>query len=225
MTQDTIYMEAEPREAIGTADCRRLRKDGWLPAVVYKDGKPGRNLKLSMHEFSVMLHHHASESLMMDLKVGSDKPLRVYLRDVQHHPVNGDLLHVDFLEVSMDRALRVPVGLELVGDPAGVVNEGGILEQILYELEMECLPGDIVEQFEVDVSHLNMGDNLSVKDLPVDRETYTIFAEEETTIASVVAPRTAEEEEAEAAEEEAAEGEAEEAGEGEEAGEESAGEG
>jgi large subunit ribosomal protein L25 len=93
---------------------------------------------------------------------------KVLLQEVQHHPVTGRILHADFQEISMTEKLRVEIPVRLSGEPAGVTQQGGVLEHILRAIEVECLPGDIVEQFDVDVSALQIGDRLSVSDIKVD---------------------------------------------------------
>ena len=130
---------------------------------------------------------------MMGLQIDGGKYRQVLLKEVQHHPVNASILHVDFHAVAMDEKLVVNIPIELVGDPKGVL-EGGVLDHTMREVEVECLPGDIVEQIEVDVSGLDINDSLSVNDIEIDKSKYSILTDGELAIAAVVPPRKLEEE-------------------------------
>jgi large subunit ribosomal protein L25 len=194
---EEIIVKAEPRSEQGSSAARRIRLEGRLPAVVYGEGKEAQSIVLNEHDFTQLLHHHASENLIITLKIGKDADVKVLLKDVQHHPVSGNVMHADFHEISMTNKLQLAIPIELVGDPAGVKQQGGVLEHILRELEVECLPTDIVEQFHVDVSELNIGDSISVEDLDIDTTKFTVLTSSEIAVASVAAPRVEEEEEEE----------------------------
>jgi large subunit ribosomal protein L25 len=180
----------------GSANVRRMRRAGMVPGVIYGDGGEAREVSLPQHEFQQMLHHHAGEQMMVSIELdGKDES--VLLKDVQHAPMSGDVLHVDFQEVSLTKKLKVQITLELVGEPEGVKTEGGILDHTLYSVEVECLPGDILEKIEVDVSSLKMGDVLTVKDIDLDASKYEIQDDEDLAIATILAPRVAVDEEEE----------------------------
>ena len=201
---------AEVREETGSAAMRRLRAAGTLPGVLITTEKETQNLQLNMHDFDLMLHHHASEHVVLDLVVGKDKARKVLMKEVQHHPVTGATLHVDFIEISMTEKMTVPISVNLIGEPVGVKQEGGILEYLLRQVEVECLPTDLIEGIDVDVSEMNIGDTLLVSDLVVDSK-LTVVTAGDIAVASISAPRVSEEaEEAAEGEEgaEAAEGEA-----------------
>lgn len=213
---EEIRVAAESREDTGSGEARRLRRAGWLPGVISTEKGENRLIKMNLHDFGVMLHHHTSENLMVDVDVDGKAAGKVLLKEVQHHPVTGDVLHVDFVEVSMTRKMRVEMPIALIGEPTGVTQDGGILEQMLRAVEVECLPGDLIERFEVDVSHLGIGDALLVGDLKVDAA-FNVLMADDVAVAAVVAPRVEAEPVAEE-EAEGAEGEEGAAEEGEEAG-------
>jgi large subunit ribosomal protein L25 len=199
---ETTVIKAELRDVKGSAASRRLRRAGIIPAVVcIKDGD-SISIQLNQHDFNMMLRHHQGDSLIADLEIGEKKSLKVLLSEVQRDSVTGQTEHADFLEVAMNQMMNVKVPLELIGEPAGL-QQGGVLEHGLRELEIAVLPGDMVESIEADISGLNIGDSLLVSDIPLS-ETLTILTDAELTVASVNLPRAEEEEEE--AEEGAAEG-------------------
>ena len=192
-------LTAKTRAEKGSASAGRLRRTGWFPAVVYGEGRPGLDVQLNEHDFVVMLRTHRSENMIVDLTVeGSAKPLKVMLKAMQHHPLTGRVIHVDFYEVSMTRKIQIDVPVKLVGVPTGVANEGGILEHVLRTLTVQCLPGDLIEELELDVSALSVGKTLRVRDMKIDAAKYRIMDDPDQVIAAVAAPRTEEEEKAEA---------------------------
>ena len=188
---------AKTRAEKGSASAGRLRRTGWFPAVVYGEGRPGLDIQLNEHDFVVMLRTHRSENMIVDLTVeGRDKPVKVMLKAMQHHPLTGRIIHVDFYEVSMTRKIEIEVPVKLVGVPAGVANEGGILEHVLRTLDVLCLPGDMVEEFELDVADLHIGKTLRVRDVKVDAAKFKVLSDPDQVVAAVAAPRTEEEEKA-----------------------------
>ena len=199
MAEETV-VKAESRAASGSGAARRLRRAGWLPGVINNPSGDSRPVRMNMHDFEQMLHHHAGEAMMVDVVVDDGQPKKVLLRELQHHPVTGSPVHVEFAEVSLTEKLTVSTVLELVGEPKGVV-AGGVLDHILRDLEVECLPGDMVESIVVDVSDLEIGDTLMVGDLKVDPK-LTVVSPADLAVAAVVIPRVVEE-----AEEEVVEGE------------------
>lgn len=185
-------LTAEPREDAGTEVSRKMRRSGWLPAVVNNEKGKSDLIRLKRHDFEIFLGKHTSENLLVDLSVGSGgSPRRVLLREVQHDPVSGHVLHADFVEISMTKKMRVYIPIVLAGVPAGV-QMGGILQQILHRVEVECLPGDLVEIIEVDVSGLGLGDSIQVKDLVVS-SAIKVLGDKTLAVASIVIPREEEE--------------------------------
>ena len=190
-------LTAKTRAEKGSASAGRLRRTGWFPAVVYGEGRPGLDVQLNEHDFVVMLRTHRSENMIVDLTVeGRDKPVKVMLKAMQHHPLTGRIIHVDFYEVSMTRKIEIEVPVKLVGVPTGVANEGGILEHVLRTLDVTCLPGDMVEEFELDVTDLHIGKTLRVRDVKVDEAKFKVLSDPDQVVAAVAAPRTEEEEKA-----------------------------
>lgn len=187
-----VKVVAQPREVKGAA-ARRLRRSGVVPAVVYGSGKEARTIQLSAHDFDQALKGHMSEHMVMDLEIGGDKPLKVLLKEVQHHPVSHKIIHADFNEISMTKKLRVEIPVQLVGEPVGVLQQGGILEAIMRSIEVECLPSDIVEFFSLDVSALNIGDSLLAANIQIDKSKYTILTSPDQAIVKVSAPKAEEE--------------------------------
>ncbi len=197
---EEMVIKATKREAQGSGAARRLRSAGQIPAVVYGDGAP-QNIQLDAHSFGLTIRDHG-HSFVADLDIeGEKKTRKVLLKALQHDPRRGDIEHADFIAISMDKVLQVGVRVELSGEPAGVAL-GGILEQLVSEIEVECLPAALVESIVVDVSGLEIGDHLDVSDVPLP-EGLTALTEADVAVASVAAPRV----EAEPTEVEGEEGE------------------
>ena len=145
----------------------------------------------------MMRRAHRSENMILELTVeGTEKPYKVMLKAIQHHPITGRIIHVDFYEISMTRKIHIEVPIKLVGDPVGVVQEGGILEHVLRSLQVTCLPGDLVEEIELDVSELRVGKTLRVHDVVVDEQKLKVMGDPEQVVVAIAAPRSEEEEEA-----------------------------
>ena len=187
-----INVSATKRETSGTSAARRLRRTGVLPAVLCDLEGTSTPIQLDEHTFEQMLGKHAGESLLINLTVDGQPPRKVLLREVQHDPVRDAVQHADFVEVSLTRKLHITVPIELVGDPVGVEQQGGILEQLLREVTIECLPSDIIEELKLDVTGLNLGESLHVGDLPV-ADTATILDESDIAVATVAATRAEDE--------------------------------
>lgn len=197
MENDTL-VKAQSREGTGTSNARRLRAAGWLPAVLNDVDGNAHVIQIDHHAFEMLLHHHSGESLLLKVQVDEDQPRTTILKEVQHEPISGDAVHADFKEIRMTEKLHVNIPIELTGDPSGV-EEGGILDHGLRELEVECLPGDIVDSIPVDVSALKIGDSILVEDLTLDPK-LTVLTAPSLAVASVLVPRLEEEEEEEAKE-------------------------
>lgn len=185
------------REGKGSANARRLRREGRVPGVIYSNGAEARSVSLPQHEFEQILHHHTSEHVMIQVQIEGGKEESVLLKEVQHDALSGGVVHVDLQRVAMDKKLQVEVPVELTGEAEGVKNQGGVLDHLLHELEILCFPADIPESISVDVSAMKLGDILTVKDIPVDASKITILMDEDTGVASVLLPKVVEEPEAE----------------------------
>ena len=195
--KEDIKLAARLRDEKGSSAVSRLRREGFVPGVVYGTEAP-LNVSFSAATFASLQRHHTSENVMLSLDIEGDRSRKVLIREVQHHPLTSGPLHVDFYELSMTKKVGVAVPLELTGTPVGVTRDGGVLEHLLREIEVECLPDDIVELFELDVSGLEIGDRLTVADIPLDATRYEMVTSTTIAVAAVAAPRV-EEEPAEAA--------------------------
>jgi large subunit ribosomal protein L25 len=158
-------LEAKPRTPGTKNEARRVRRDGKVPAVVYGAGKPTVPVSVDPRQVSRILHSETGYNTVFDLAVDGERT-KAMIVDWQYEPIKGALLHIDLKRIAMDQKLRVNVPIELVGEPAGVKQQGGILEQIIREVEVECLPGDIPNAIELNVADLVFGMVLRVSDLP-----------------------------------------------------------
>lgn len=184
-----IKLTAEVRREVGSRAGRRLRRAGKFPGVVYGVGKTPVNVVVDEKAFRHAVHGHTSEHMMIDLEIPGVETKKVLLQEVQQHPITGQILHADFHEISMTEKLRLEIPVRLVGTPVGVSQQGGVLEHLLRVIEVECLPTDIVEAFDVDVSGLKIGDGLTAGDVKLDPAKYTLITDPQIAIAAVSAPR------------------------------------
>ncbi len=194
-------IKAELREKGTKGELKRLRQQGKVPAVFYSSRDKNLLLALDAKEFR---HLVFSRTNIFDLDVGKGRKKPCIIREIQIDPVTDEILHVDLLGIKASEKVTMKVPVELVGESIGVKDFGGILEHHLREMEISCLPKDIPERIEIDISNLNVGESISVADLTLEH--IEILAEPEQTIVSVAHPKRAEEEEV--AEEVVEEGEA-----------------
>jgi large subunit ribosomal protein L25 len=164
-TADTSTLEAQPRTPGTKNDARRVRRDGKIPAVVYGAGKSAVPVAVDPRQVSRILHSETGHNSVFDLALDGEKT-KAMIVDWQYEPIKGSLLHIDLKRIAMDQKLRVNVPIELIGEPAGVKQQGGLLEQIVREIEVECLPADIPNVIELSVAELVFGVVLRVADLP-----------------------------------------------------------
>lgn len=195
-----IVLNAEKREEIGKKPSKSLRREGRIPSVYYVHGEDSVHVSVDENDFRSILQ---SEASIIDLKIDG-KVSKSVIRDIQWDPIYGDPLHVDFMGINLKEKLQVTLPIYVIGTPLGVSQDGGVLQQIVREIEIECLPLDIPEHLEIDVSHLEIGDNIRIEDLPVDKEKVEVLNEPDQTVA-VVRPPVLEAELEEEAEEEPAE--------------------
>ena len=189
----TITLKALKREGTGKGVARKLRQEGRVPAVLYGRELGTMHLSLDTHEAENLFHSISTENTIVDLKVeGVGELFQTLVREIQSHPFKSSLIHVDFLRIQAGVAVDVEVPLRLIGDPVGVKNSGGVLEQVLNELPVKCIPSKIPELIEVDVSELDINDSLHVYDLELD-EDITITVDEGRTICAVAIPKVVEE--------------------------------
>ncbi|UCD95461.1 MAG: 50S ribosomal protein L25 [Candidatus Zixiibacteriota bacterium] len=219
---EEIRLSAEKREATGKGASRKIRVTGSIPGVLYgPDTKPVQ-ISLDTKELAALLRRPGSSGKLINLNLGAEKRTRkVVIRELQRDPVTGDYEHVDLYQVSMKKKLNMTARVHLMGTPEGV-KLGGIMQHVIREIDIACLPSNIPDRIELDVSHLVIGDSIHVSDLTVDN--VDILTNPKRTIVTVVPPTVikveepevaAEEAEVEAEEVEAAEGEAKPEAEGE----------
>ena len=159
-------LEANPRTAGNKNQARRVRVSGKIPAVVYGAGKDSLPVAVDPRQVLRILNSESGHNTIFDLSLNGGERTKAMIVDWQYEPIKGKLLHIDVKRIAMDKALRVNIPILLKGEAAGVKQEGGILEQMLREVEIECLPGDIPSHIDVDVSDLTFGKVLRVADLP-----------------------------------------------------------
>ncbi len=184
---DPIKIKAEARTEQGTGAVRRLRRAGMIPGSVMKMKKGGTELiKLPEHDFMMAMRGRTGKQILVTLDMnGAEVP--ALLRELQNDVLKGTPIHVDFSEVSLTQKVRITVPLYLVGEPKGVKIGGGVLEQVLRSVDIDCLPTDIPERFDVDVSALDIDQTMFVRDLKLDAK-YTVVTRGEFALAVVKAP-------------------------------------
>lgn len=186
ISQESV--EATPRTGVANKnDNRRLRRAGRIPAVVYGAGLNPISLTVEPKQITKILHSKAGHNTIFDLKVGADTA-KVMIVDWQYEPIKGHVMHIDLKRIAMDKMMRVSVPIALMGVPEGVRTQGGILDLVQREVEIECLPGDIPTQIEVDVTHLIFGEVLRVSDLPHGGK-LKFITDENQTVAHITAVR------------------------------------
>lgn len=202
MEQRTLT--ATERKRLGKEESGRLRRTGMIPAVMYGRREP-KSIAVDEHEFNIKFHT-VSESTIIKLKLG-ETDHEVLIRDFQEDMISGRITHIDFYEVEKGKILRTNVSLHLIGTAVGV-REGGLLETFVHEVEVECLPRDLPEKIEVEISDLKLGHSVHIRELP-PREGVKILNSSDQVVCTIVHKRLEEKpaavEEEAPAEEEAAE--------------------
>jgi large subunit ribosomal protein L25 len=211
-------LKVDVRTQTGKGAARKLRATGFIPAVLYGQGTEATGLSVSDYDFRKLISKASSASMIIDLTVGDAEPRKVIIKEIQTDPVSAKIDSIDFEQISMDKEITLSLPIKLVGTPEGVKNQGGILEFLHREIEISCLPGNIPEKIELDVSELKIGDALHYSDISLDN--VEILSNPKVSVVTVVAPTVTKEKVAVAEGEEAAEVvEAAAEAEGEEAGE------
>jgi large subunit ribosomal protein L25 len=188
-----VKLKAEARSGTGRSAARKLKARGIVPAIIYGGKDEPRALQLGVRDINAMLSHASGENILVELEITDEKSSRMALvKEIQHAPVSGDVLHVDFHAVSMDQTIQADVPVEAIGVPNGVKNFGGLLEQNLRSLAVECLPRDLPDRITVDVSALNIGDSIHVRDIRLPAGV-TAKVQSDLTAFSVLAPVVEEE--------------------------------
>lgn len=188
--RETATLQVEMRDGRGKGDARKLRADGRIPANIYGHGIDSIAVAASAHEFNALTSKISVENTLVELEL-EGKSRQVLIREIQRHPYKSLVLHVDFFAIRADEKIKVSVPVHVTGTASGVKNSGGVLQQALHEVEIEVLPNEIPEAFEIDVSALEIGDSLHVSDL--DTMGFETAEAAERTIVTVQPPRVIEE--------------------------------
>lgn len=190
-----VKLSVQTRTLSGRIGVNKIKRQGLVPAIIYGGKSQPQNLQVAARDISHLLAHATGESVLVELEIddaGAKSSRTALIQDVQHHPLGGTVLHVDFHAVSMDETIEAEIPVEPKGEPTGVKNSGGILEQNLRSLEVECLPRDLPDVIIVDVSGLKIGDAIHVKDLQLPNGV-KVLNDEELPVFAVAEPRIEEE--------------------------------
>lgn len=187
--QQTV--SAQPRTGVGRSAVNKLKQQGLVPAVVYGGHDKPQPLQVNARDISNLLSHATSEHILVDLQIadgGQTVNRLALIQEVQHDPIKGSVLHVDFHAVRADEKIHAQIPVETLGEPSGVKNFGGILEIALHSIEVECLPKDLPEIIRIDVSALNVGEAIHVKDITLPEGVHTRH-DGDLTVVRVAAPK------------------------------------
>ena len=194
-----LVVLADRREQFGKNSNRRLRAQGQIPAVMYGHAMESVEVSVNPKDLDRILHSETGRNTIFALEVGGESQ-DVLIKDYQLDPIKGYLLHADFQAVAMDEQMVFEVPVQVVGTAKGVV-EGGILDTVMREIQLECLPGNVPDNILVEVSELEIGDSIRVGDLSIDASQLSILSEPDLVVITVGAPRVEEEPEIEELEE------------------------
>src|SRR5437762_487704 len=185
-------LEATTRDTFGKNEARRTRREGKVPAVLYGgDGSKPTPIAVTPKALLKILHSEAGQNTLISLKLAGAGDTRVLVKDFQLDPITHSVLHADFYRVAMDKVLQVTIPVTVRGEPKGVKQQGGVLEFIRREIEIECLPGDIPEHVEIDISELMLHQGIRVRDVPIDPK-WTPLTEGDAMLVHVIMPRAEE---------------------------------
>jgi len=188
---EEILLEAQKREKLSKGKLKEFRKKGMIPAVAYGAGEKTVSLFVSEKDIIKILHRGLGVNVLIKLKYDNTSKMAL-IKEIQKDVVNGKFLHLDFQIVSLKKEIEVDVPVHIVGEAPGVKNQGGILEHITRDIRVKCLPTEIPKAIEVDVSTLNIGDNILVKDLKVPPKV-EIISDPNSIVVNIVAPTKVEE--------------------------------
>ncbi|HLA66907.1 MAG TPA: 50S ribosomal protein L25 [Acidimicrobiia bacterium] len=188
---DQVNLRAEPRMDYGTRTSRRLRRSGSVPAIVYGRGLDPVSVMVGQRDLYAALHTEAGTNALINLDVAGAKKFLTVAREIQRHPVRGEILHLDFINISLDEKIHAEVGLEFHGIPTGVKVDAGIVETVRSFVEVFALPLDIPAHIPFDISDMEVGDTLTIADLPVIAGVEYVD-DPATTLLNVIIPRIAE---------------------------------
>jgi large subunit ribosomal protein L25 len=187
-----LLVEVSPRPGIGKNESRRLRAGGMVPGVVYGGDRPVVAISVEHGKIVDILRSETGENTLFTLKLGgTDSKRVVMIRDYQRDPVKGRLIHVDFVRVDLNKPIEVMVPIHVIGVPVGVKLEGGLIDHVVREVSVSCLPADIPESVELDVSEVHLGQHLSVRDIKVS-DKIRLLDDPDQTVIVVALPRAEE---------------------------------
>ncbi len=161
---NTQILKAETRKRTGSGVLKQMRREGYLPSVVYGKGAENVNIKINAKALSDLLAQSASASILVDLEIDGGSPQTAFLQATQSNPLSGALVHADFLAVTEGMKISASIPVELIGEPVGV-KAGGILEQLIRDLDISCSPKDLPEKIFAQIEQLEVGDSISIGDL------------------------------------------------------------
>jgi len=187
-------LKAIVREGIGSSESRRLRKDGNIPAVVYGLGMDPLSVAVNAREFRNALKTEAGTNVIINLEVGSDN-YTALAREIQKHPYRDEYLHIDLIQIDLTQTVEADVQIEFVGIPVGVKEEGGLVQTINSSISISALPTNIPTSIELDISALNVGDNLTATDVNLPEGVELANEDDESLLVTITLPRAAVEEE------------------------------
>jgi len=185
----SVSLTAFPRTQTRRGEVKKLRATGRVPAVVYGGKTKPQNLEIKTEELENLIHHSASENVLVDLAVGNDGKRLVLVQEIQHHPLSGKVLHVDLHEVAADEKVTIMVPVESTGDAVGVKTGGGVLEHVLFKIKVRALPKNLPEVISVDVSALEIGQSIHLGDIKPP-EGVEILGDKHISVLAVAAPLT-----------------------------------
>lgn len=174
----TIQLKAEPRNGVGTVASKALRKAGKVPATIYGRHQEAQNLQLDSHTLALALGKATGEHVLVNLEIAGGITTLALIQDVQHHAVKRHIMHLDFHALKEDEVMHTSVPVVGFGEPAGIKTGGGLLEQIIRSLDIECLPKDLPETITVDISAMNIGDSIHVNQVTLPEGVTALNAEE-----------------------------------------------
>lgn len=183
---EAFVVEATPREERGKGVARRIRRTGLVPAVLYGGKNEPVPMTVNARQVARILRSETGHNTIFTVQVAGNREEKAMVKDWQVDPVSGALLHVDLLRIAMDVRMRVRVPVHVFGEPEGVKLQGGVFEMVTREVELECLPGDIPEEFKIDISGLTIGKQLRAADLPFDPEKVKLVTDPQRVLAHVV---------------------------------------
>jgi len=184
---ERFQLQSEPRDGAGKGVARKLRMQGRLPAVLYGRKDAPMGLSLNEVEMKGILRRHP-DSAIVDLTIAGGTTINAIVRDVQRHPASGKLVHIDLQRIRLDEKVRLEVHVNVTGTPAGVKEQGGILEHGTRTVNVMCLPTEIPHAIEVDVSALMIHQSIKIKDIVATYPQVEFLDDEETTLAGVIPP-------------------------------------